>query len=86
MGSSPLCKRTFEGTTAAGLPVIVQSTQRQAARDVGERTWRRRQGAVGQWQSSPFPLRLAGIFLAGMAALWLTRWLGGVSILVAVLL
>jgi hypothetical protein len=32
-------------------------------------------GVVGQWQSLPFPVRLAGIFLAGMAMIWLTRWL-----------
>jgi hypothetical protein len=42
-------------------------------------------GAIGQWQSLPFPVRLAGIFLAGMAMIWLTRWLG-VSVLVALLL
>jgi hypothetical protein len=38
-------------------------------------------GAIGQWQSLPFPVRLAGIFLAGMAMIWLTRWLGGISVL-----
>jgi energy-coupling factor transporter ATP-binding protein EcfA2 len=43
-------------------------------------------GVVGQWQSLPFPIRLAGIFLAGMAMIWLTRWLGGVSVLVAAVL
>jgi hypothetical protein len=43
-------------------------------------------GAMRQWQSLPFPLRLAGIFLAGMAVIWLTRWLGGISVLVALLL
>jgi hypothetical protein len=43
-------------------------------------------GVVGQWQSLPFPIRLAGIFLAGMAMIWLTRWLGGISVLVALLL
>jgi hypothetical protein len=43
-------------------------------------------GVVGQWRSLPFPLRLAGIFLAGMAVIWLTRWLGGISVLVALLL
>jgi hypothetical protein len=43
-------------------------------------------GAMRQWQSLPFPLRLAGIFLAGMAMIWLTRWLGGISVLVALLL
>jgi hypothetical protein len=43
-------------------------------------------GVVGQWQSLPFPMRLAGIFLAGMAMIWLTRWLGGLSVLVAALL
>ena len=37
-------------------------------------------------QSLPFPVRLAGIFLAGMAVIWLTRWLGGISVLVALLL
>jgi hypothetical protein len=30
-------------------------------------------GAIRQWQSLPFPIRLAGIFLAGMAMIWLTR-------------
>ena len=34
----------------------------------------------------PFPVRLAGLFLAGMAMIWLTRWLGGISVLVALLL
>jgi hypothetical protein len=43
-------------------------------------------GVVGQWRSLPFPIRLAGIFLAGMAMIWLTRWLGGISVLVALLL
>ena len=43
-------------------------------------------GAMRQWQSLPFPLRLAGIFIAGMAMIWLTRWLGGISVLVALLL
>jgi hypothetical protein len=43
-------------------------------------------GMIGQWQSLPFPVRLAGIFLAGMAMIWLARWLGGVSLLVALLL
>jgi hypothetical protein len=43
-------------------------------------------GAIRQWQSLPFPVRLAGIFLAGMAMIWLTRWLGGFSLLVALLL
>jgi hypothetical protein len=43
-------------------------------------------GAIRQWQSLPFPVRLAGIFLAGMAMIWLTRWLGGISVLVALLL
>src|SRR5580700_6011648 len=43
-------------------------------------------GAIGQWQALPFPIRLAGIFLAGMALIWLTRWLGGISVLVALLL
>ena len=43
-------------------------------------------GAIRQWQSLPFPVRLAGIFLAGMAVIWLTRWLGGISVLVALLL
>jgi len=38
-------------------------------------------GAIGQWQSLPFPVRLAGIFLAGMAMIWLTRRLGGISVL-----
>jgi hypothetical protein len=43
-------------------------------------------GAIGQWQSLPFPVRLAGIFLGGMALIWLTRWLGSISVLVALLL
>jgi hypothetical protein len=43
-------------------------------------------GAIGQWQSLPFPVRLAGIFLAGIALIGLTRWLGGFSALVALLL
>jgi hypothetical protein len=43
-------------------------------------------GAIHQWQLLPFPIRLAGIFLAGMAMIWLTRWLGGISVLVALLL
>jgi hypothetical protein len=43
-------------------------------------------GAIRPWQSLPFPVRLAGIFLAGMAMVWLTRWLGGISVLVALLL
>jgi hypothetical protein len=43
-------------------------------------------GAIGQWQSLPFPIRLAGIFLAVMALISLTRWLGGISVLVALLL
>jgi len=43
-------------------------------------------GVVGQWRSLPFPLRLAGIFLAGMAMIWLTRWLGAISVLVAFVL
>src|ERR1700674_5362402 len=43
-------------------------------------------GAIRQWQSLPFPVRLAGIFLAGMAVIWLTRWLGGITVLVALLL
>jgi hypothetical protein len=43
-------------------------------------------GAIGQWQALPFPIRLAGIFLVGMALIWLTRWLGGIAVLVAVLL
>jgi hypothetical protein len=43
-------------------------------------------GAMRQWQSLPFPIQMAGIFLAGMAMIWLTSWLGGFSVLVAVLL
>jgi hypothetical protein len=43
-------------------------------------------GAIGQWQALPFPIRLAGMFLAVMALIWLTRWLGGISVLVALLL
>src|SRR5271169_1939247 len=43
-------------------------------------------GAIRPWQSLPFPIRLAGIFLAVMAMIWLTRWLGGISVLVALLL
>ena len=43
-------------------------------------------GAIRQWQSLPFPVRLAGMFLAVMAVIWLTRWLGGISVLVALLL
>jgi hypothetical protein len=43
-------------------------------------------GTIGQWHSLPFPVRLAGIFLAGMAMIWLVRWLGGISVLVALLL
>ncbi len=43
-------------------------------------------GAIGQWRALPFPVRLAGLFLAGMAMIWLTRWLGGISVLVALLL
>lgn len=43
-------------------------------------------GAFGQWQSLPVPVRLAGLFLAGMAAIWLTRQLGGISVLVPLLL
>ena len=43
-------------------------------------------GALRQWQSLPFPARMALIFLATMAAIWLTRWLGGISVLVALLL
>lgn len=43
-------------------------------------------GTIRQWQLLPFPLRLAVIFLAGMAVIWLTRWLGGISVLVALLL
>jgi hypothetical protein len=37
-------------------------------------------GTFGQWQSLPFPVRLAAIFLGGMALIWLTRWLGGVDL------
>jgi ATPase family associated with various cellular activities (AAA) len=43
-------------------------------------------GVIGQWQALPFPIRLAGIFLAVMAMIWLTRWLGGISVVVALLL
>jgi hypothetical protein len=43
-------------------------------------------GAIRPWQSLPFPIRLAGIFLAGMAMIWLTRWLGGIPVMVAFLL
>jgi hypothetical protein len=43
-------------------------------------------GALRQCQALPFPIRLAGIFLAVMAMIWLTRWLGGISVLVALLL
>jgi hypothetical protein len=43
-------------------------------------------GAIRPWQSLPFPIRLAGIFLGGMALIWLTRWLGGISVMVAFLL
>jgi hypothetical protein len=43
-------------------------------------------GVIGQWQSLPFPIRLAGIFHAGIAMIWLTRWLGGISVMVAFLL
>jgi energy-coupling factor transporter ATP-binding protein EcfA2 len=43
-------------------------------------------GTIRQWQSLPFPVRLAGMFLAFMAVIWLTRWLGGISVLVALLL
>jgi hypothetical protein len=43
-------------------------------------------GAIRQWQALPFPLRLAGMFLAFMAVSWLTPWLGGISVLVALLL
>jgi hypothetical protein len=43
-------------------------------------------GAIRQWQSLPFPIQMAGIFLAGMAMIWLTSWLGGISVLVALLL
>jgi hypothetical protein len=35
---------------------------------------------------APFPIRLAGIFLAGVAMIWLTLWLGGISVLMALLL
>jgi hypothetical protein len=38
------------------------------------------------WQLLPFPLRLAGIFLCVMGTIWLARWIGGLSVLVAVLL
>jgi ATPase family associated with various cellular activities (AAA) len=43
-------------------------------------------GAIWQWHALPPPLRLAGIFLAFMAVFWLTSWLGGISVLVALLL
>ncbi|MGP0092329.1 MAG: AAA family ATPase [Xanthobacteraceae bacterium] len=43
-------------------------------------------GIIRQLQSLPFPLRLAGIFLAVVAAIALMRWLGGISVLVALLL
>jgi energy-coupling factor transporter ATP-binding protein EcfA2 len=43
-------------------------------------------GAIWQWQALPPPVRLAGIFLAFMAVIWLTSWLGGISVLVALLL
>jgi hypothetical protein len=43
-------------------------------------------GVFRAWQALPFPVRLAGIFFGGMAMIWLTRWLGGISVLVALLL
>src|ERR1700733_9216332 len=43
-------------------------------------------GPFHQWQSLPFPVRLAGYFLGGVTMIWLTRWLGGISVLVALLL
>jgi hypothetical protein len=43
-------------------------------------------GAIRQWQALPLPVRLMGMFLGFMAVIWLTRWLGGISVLVALLL
>jgi hypothetical protein len=43
-------------------------------------------GALGHFQALPFPARLAIGFLGMMCVIWLTRWLGGASVPLAVLL
>jgi hypothetical protein len=43
-------------------------------------------GAIGHFQALPFPVRLAVGFLGVMAVAWLTRWLGGVTVPLAILL
>jgi hypothetical protein len=43
-------------------------------------------GALGHFQALPFPARLAVGFLGMMGVIWLTRWLGGLSVPLAVLL
>jgi energy-coupling factor transporter ATP-binding protein EcfA2 len=43
-------------------------------------------GALGHFQALPFPARLAIGFLGMMCVIWLTRWLGGLSLPLAVLL
>ena len=43
-------------------------------------------GAIGQFQALPFPVRLALGFLGVMAVMWLARWLGVMSLLLAILL
>jgi hypothetical protein len=43
-------------------------------------------GALGHFQALPFPARLAVRFLGMMGVIWLTRWLGGLSVPLALLL
>lgn len=43
-------------------------------------------GALSLFQALPFPARLAVGFLGVMGVMWLTRWLGGLSVPLAVLL
>ncbi len=43
-------------------------------------------GALGHFQALPFPARLAVGFLGMMGVIWLTRWLGGLSVPLALLL
>lgn len=43
-------------------------------------------GALGHFQALPFPARLAVGFLGMMGVIWLTRWLGGLTVPLAVLL
>src|SRR5271169_3235471 len=43
-------------------------------------------GALGHFQALPFPARLAIGFLGMMCVIWLTRWLGSLSLPLAVLL